>query len=258
MMLSVSLRPPRQCLFDVRWLLRHRPDSRLGQSTRRRGRPRQIRPEGADGGKMEDPMSSTKTTTPRGRGARPRGRGPATRQRTGSFPSLSRSSKGSARWPSSRPPASAPEKRYNRSALTLDLEPGDYTPDKVRATREVFGSVATAVRQVPRVEVSSLRHWEQGIRSPSAVVPPVPGRNERHPRPLVGKDRDGSSEKRKERTGPTSSKDRTKVEQALHPRLERCSSTLTIVVPISSGAAPSNRPWRRAWRSLSVYLRTVK
>jgi hypothetical protein len=43
---------------------------------------------------------------------------------------------------------------------------------------------------------------------------------------------------------------------ANQPRI--CCSTLTIVVPISSGAAASNRPWSRAWRSLSVYLRTVK
>ena len=63
-----------------------------------------------------------------------------------------------------------PEKRYTVRHLTLDLEPGDYTPDKVRATREIFGLSQPLFAKFLGVEVSALRHWEQGIRSPSAVV----------------------------------------------------------------------------------------
>jgi DNA-binding transcriptional regulator YiaG len=63
-----------------------------------------------------------------------------------------------------------PEKRYTVRQLTLDLEPGDYTPDKVRATRAVFGLSQPLFAKFLGVEVSALRHWEQGIRSPSAVV----------------------------------------------------------------------------------------
>lgn len=63
-----------------------------------------------------------------------------------------------------------PEKRYTIRQLTLDLEPGDYAPDKVRATREIFGLSQPLFAKFLGVEVSALRHWEQGIRSPSAVV----------------------------------------------------------------------------------------
>ncbi len=62
------------------------------------------------------------------------------------------------------------EKRYTVRHLTLDLEPGDYTPDRVRATRDHFGLSQPLFAKFLGVEVSALRHWEQGIRSPSAVV----------------------------------------------------------------------------------------
>jgi DNA-binding transcriptional regulator YiaG len=63
-----------------------------------------------------------------------------------------------------------PEKRYTVRHLTLDLNPGVYTPDQVRATREVFGLSQPLFAKFIGVDVSALRHWEQGIRSPSAVV----------------------------------------------------------------------------------------
>jgi putative transcriptional regulator len=63
-----------------------------------------------------------------------------------------------------------PEKRYTVRQLTLDLDAGTYTPDEVRATREVFGLSQPLFAKFLGVDVSSLRHWEQGIRSPSAVV----------------------------------------------------------------------------------------
>jgi DNA-binding transcriptional regulator YiaG len=89
-----------------------------------------------------------------------------------------------------------PEMRYTVRQLTLALEPGEYTPDKVRATREVFGLSQPLFAKFLGVEVSPLRHWEQGIRSPSAVVrrPSVPRRDERDARPLADKDRDGRPE----------------------------------------------------------------
>jgi putative transcriptional regulator len=63
-----------------------------------------------------------------------------------------------------------PETGYTARQLALHLEPEDYTPEKVRATREVFGLSQPLFAKFPGVEVSALRHWEQGIRSPSAVV----------------------------------------------------------------------------------------
>jgi DNA-binding transcriptional regulator YiaG len=63
-----------------------------------------------------------------------------------------------------------PEKRYTVRHVTLDLEPGNHAPDKVRATREIFGLSQPLFARFLGVEVSALRHWEQGIRSPSAVV----------------------------------------------------------------------------------------
>jgi DNA-binding transcriptional regulator YiaG len=42
--------------------------------------------------------------------------------------------------------------------------------DKVRATREVFGLSQPLFARFLGVEVSALQHWEQGIRSPPAVV----------------------------------------------------------------------------------------
>jgi DNA-binding transcriptional regulator YiaG len=63
-----------------------------------------------------------------------------------------------------------PDKRYTVRHLALDLEPGDYSPDKVRATREVFGLSQLLFARFLGVDVSALRHLEQGIRSPSAVV----------------------------------------------------------------------------------------
>ena len=46
----------------------------------------------------------------------------------------------------------------------------NYTPDKVRATRELFGPSQPPFAKFLGVEVSALRHWDPGIRSPSAVV----------------------------------------------------------------------------------------
>ena len=55
-------------------------------------------------------------------------------------------------------------------------------------------SVATAVRQVPRGRGLGTPALGSGHSPALSSRPPVPRRDERHPRPLVGKDRDGSSE----------------------------------------------------------------
>jgi DNA-binding transcriptional regulator YiaG len=115
-------------------------------------------------------MSSPKTTIPDGSTRKGKGTRPATRQRTGppSVPQqILEGLREMAEFAASGEP---PEKRYTVRQLTLDLELGDYTPDKVRATREVFGLSQPLFAKFLGVEVSALRHWEQGIRAPSSVV----------------------------------------------------------------------------------------
>ena len=62
-----------------------------------------------------------------------------------------------------------PEKRYTVRQLLSTL--GRETTHRKRSgDPRGLRFVATAVRQFLGVDVSALRHWEQGIRSPSAVV----------------------------------------------------------------------------------------
>jgi len=115
-------------------------------------------------------MSSAKTTTPKGGMRKTKGTRPAIRQRTGQLSVPQQILEGLREMAEFATSGEPPEKRYTARQLTLDLEPGDYTPDKVRATREVFGLSQPLFAKFLGVEVSALRHWEQGIRSPSAVV----------------------------------------------------------------------------------------
>ena len=115
-------------------------------------------------------MSSPKTTTPKGAMRKAKATRPATRQRTGPLSVPQQILEGLREMAEFATSGEPPEKRYTVRHLTLDLEPGDYTPDKVRATREVFGLSQPLFAKFLGVEVSALRHWEQGIRSPSAVV----------------------------------------------------------------------------------------
>ncbi len=110
-------------------------------------------------------MSSPKTTTPNGAMRKAKGARPATRQR--SIPQqLFEGLREMAEFTTSGEP---PEKRYTVRQLILDLEPGDDSPDQVRATREVFGLSQPLFAKFLWSR-PALRHWEQGIRSPSAVV----------------------------------------------------------------------------------------
>ena len=101
---------------------------------------------------------------------KPKGTRPAIRQRTGQLSVPQQILEGLRQMAEFATSGEPPEKRYTVRQLTLDLEPGDYTPDKVRATREVFGLSQPLFAKFLGVEVSALRHWEQGVRAPSAVV----------------------------------------------------------------------------------------
>jgi DNA-binding transcriptional regulator YiaG len=118
----------------------------------------------------EDPMSSRKTTIPAGGMRKANGTRPETRQRTGQPSVPQQILEGLREMAEFATSCEPPEKRYSVRHLTLDLEPGEYTPDKVRATRGIFGLSQPLFATFLGVEVSALRHWEQGIRSPSAVV----------------------------------------------------------------------------------------
>jgi DNA-binding transcriptional regulator YiaG len=115
-------------------------------------------------------MSSPKTTTSNGVTRKGKVTRPVIQQRTGQLPVPQQILEGLREMAEFATSGEPPEKRYTVRQLTLDLEPGDYTPDKVRATREVFGLSQPLFAKFLGVEVSALRHWEQGIRSPSAVV----------------------------------------------------------------------------------------
>ena len=111
-------------------------------------------------------MSSLKARNPKRKPKNPKGTRPATGQLTVPQQILD-GLREMSEFATSGEPA---EKRYTVRYLTLDLQPGEYTPEKVRATREVFGLSQPLFAKFLGVEVSSLRHWEQGVRSPSAIV----------------------------------------------------------------------------------------
>ncbi len=115
-------------------------------------------------------MSSPKTTMPHGGIGKAKRTRPATGLQTGQLSVPKQILEGLREMAGFATSGEPPEKRYTVRQLTLDLEPGDYPPDKVRATREFFGLSQPLFAKFLGVEVSALRHWEQGIRSPSAVV----------------------------------------------------------------------------------------
>ena len=135
-------------------------------------------------------MSSAKTTTLKGGMRKAKGTRPATRQRTGQLSVPQQVLEGLREMSEFATSGEPPEKRYTVRHLTLDLEHAGQGPCDPRGLR----SVATAVRQVPRGR--GLGAPALGAGRPRALSsrPPVPGRDERHARPLVGKDRDGGSE----------------------------------------------------------------
>lgn len=115
-------------------------------------------------------MSSPKTTIPKAGVPKAKGTRPLARRRTGRLSVPQQILEGLREMSEFATSGEPPAKRFTVRQLTLDLEPGDYTPAKVRATREVFGLSQPLFAKFLGVDVSALRHWEQGIRSPSAVV----------------------------------------------------------------------------------------
>jgi DNA-binding transcriptional regulator YiaG len=115
-------------------------------------------------------MSSPKAAIPGGGMRKVKGTRPVTRQRTLQLSVPQSILEGLREMAEFATSGESPDKRYTVRHLTLDLEPGDYPPEKVRATREVFGLSQPLFAKFLGVDVSALRHWEQGIRSPSAVV----------------------------------------------------------------------------------------
>ena len=84
-------------------------------------------------------MSNPKTMTSNGTMRKAKVTRLATRQQTGQLPVPQQILEGLREMAEFATSGELPEKRYTVRQLALDLEPGDYTPDKVRATREVFG-----------------------------------------------------------------------------------------------------------------------
>jgi DNA-binding transcriptional regulator YiaG len=115
-------------------------------------------------------MSSRKMTMPHGRTHEAKATRTAAPRRNGQLSVPQQILEGLREMSEFAKSGELPVKRYTVRHLALDLEPGDYTPDKVRATREVFGLSQPLFAKFLGVEVSALRHWEQGVRSPSAVV----------------------------------------------------------------------------------------
>ena len=115
-------------------------------------------------------MSNPKTMTSNGTMRKAKVTRLATRQQTGQLPVPQQILEGLREMAEFATSGEPPEKRYTVRHLTLDVEPGVYAPDQVRATREIFGLSQPLFARFLGVEVSALRHWEQGIRSPSAVV----------------------------------------------------------------------------------------
>ena len=88
----------------------------------------------------------------------------------------------------------ASQNRYTPGSSRWTSNRGSYTAEKVRATREVFGLSQPLFAKFLGVDVSALRHWEQGIRSPSAVVRRFLDEMNATPDHWACKDRCGGSE----------------------------------------------------------------
>jgi hypothetical protein len=84
-------------------------------------------------------MSSPKPTIPNPATRKPKPTRPAAREQTGQLPVPQRIRKGLREMAEVATSGEPPEKRHTVRQLTLDIEPGEYTPDKVRTPREVFG-----------------------------------------------------------------------------------------------------------------------
>src|SRR4051794_5713063 len=62
------------------------------------------------------------------------------------------------------------EKRFTVHTVELPPAPADYTPRKVRATRDRIGASQTVFAFLLGVSTALVQHWEQGVRKPSRMA----------------------------------------------------------------------------------------
>jgi len=59
---------------------------------------------------------------------------------------------------------------YTCRTVKLNLEPQEYTPDLVRATRNVLSASQAIFAEFLGVSVKTVRDWEQGIEHPNRLA----------------------------------------------------------------------------------------
>src|SRR5215203_1499762 len=62
------------------------------------------------------------------------------------------------------------ENRFTVRTVELPPAPADYTPRKVRATRDRVGASQTVFAFLLGVSTALVQHWEQGVRKPSRMA----------------------------------------------------------------------------------------
>jgi DNA-binding transcriptional regulator YiaG len=60
--------------------------------------------------------------------------------------------------------------KYTVRAVRVIPEPSAYTPDRVRAVRELVGASQEVFAQLLAVSPMTIRSWEQGLRRPSPIA----------------------------------------------------------------------------------------
>ena len=67
--------------------------------------------------------------------------------------------------------AGAPiESKYTVRTVRVIPKPSTYTPDRVRAVRELVGASQEVFAQLLAVSPMTIRSWEQGLRRPSPIA----------------------------------------------------------------------------------------
>ncbi|MEX0866706.1 MAG: hypothetical protein WD030_05065 [Pirellulales bacterium] len=60
--------------------------------------------------------------------------------------------------------------KFNCRNVMLDLQPPEFGPEHVKATRELLGASQGIFAQFIGVKVSALQKWEQGRQEPGAIA----------------------------------------------------------------------------------------
>ena len=67
--------------------------------------------------------------------------------------------------------AGAPmESKYTARTVRVIAPPAAYSPDRVRAVRELIGASQDVFAQLLAVSPMTVRSWKQGLRRPSAIA----------------------------------------------------------------------------------------